>query len=56
MSRDKRSNTFIDTLLKDTGLRSPAELKKCMEDRELWFNIHHPVISIQADLDRSKSK
>ena len=36
MSRGKPSNTFIDTLLRETGLTSTAELEKCMEDRALW--------------------
>ena len=36
ISRGKPSNTFIDTLLRDTGLRSPAEIEKYMEDRALW--------------------
>ena len=35
MSFGKPSNTFIDTLLKDTELRSSAEHEKCMEDRAL---------------------
>ena len=36
MSCGKPANTFIDTLLRDIGLDSPAYLYKCMGDRELW--------------------
>ena len=36
MSRGKPANTFIDTLLRDTGLDSPADLEKCMGDKKLW--------------------
>ena len=32
ISRGRSKNTFITTLLKDTGLNSTAELEACMED------------------------
>ena len=36
MSRGKPANTFVDTLLRDTGLASSAELERAMGDRKLW--------------------
>ena len=33
ISRERPTNTFIATMLRDTGLNSTAELDACMEDR-----------------------
>jgi len=31
--------TFLDTLMNDTGTQTVAELKTCIEDREFWRNM-----------------
>ena len=36
LSRGRPANTFVDTLLRDTGLKTVAELEICMEDRQVW--------------------
>ena len=36
MSRGRPSTTFVDSLLRDTGLNNTAELEACMADRDLW--------------------
>ena len=35
-NRGRRSLTFIDTLLEDTGMENKQELKSIMEDRDDW--------------------
>ena len=52
MNRGKPANTFIDTLLRDTGLDSPADLENAWETRNCGV-VTNPVISPQADLDQS---
>ena len=35
-NRGRRANTFIDSLLKDTGLESVEEMRNAMLDRKIW--------------------
>ena len=39
ISRGRPTNTFIATLLRDTGLNSTAELEACMDDRHVWCQL-----------------
>ena len=39
MSRGRPSTTFVDSLLRDTGLNNTAELEACMADRDLWRDL-----------------
>ena len=35
-SRGGQSLTFIDQLLRDTSLKTAADIRTCMEDRDVW--------------------
>jgi len=39
LSRGRPAKTFVDTLLRDTELKSIAELETCMEDRDVWRSL-----------------
>ena len=38
-SRGRPPTSFVDTLLRDTGLDDIAQLKQCMSDRVVWRNL-----------------
>ena len=42
-NRGRRKQTFIDTLLKDTGFEMESEIKTAMLDREGWRQRIHSV-------------
>ena len=35
-SGGRPTQSYVDTLLRDTGLKDTNELEKCMEDRDVW--------------------
>ena len=37
----RRSNTYIDSLKRDTGLKETSEVKTLMEDRQRWRAVIH---------------
>ena len=36
LNRGRQHTTFVDTVLRDTGLGNVKELETCMKDREIW--------------------
>ena len=36
LNRGRQHTTFVDTVLRDTGIANVKELETCMEDREIW--------------------
>ena len=36
VKRGRQTTTYVDTLLRDTGLENVQDLGKCMEDRDIW--------------------
>ena len=51
--RGRRATNYVDTLLRDTGLDTVQELKRCMEYKHIWrlFSSRRPP---REDVDRKK--
>ena len=44
--KKKPTTTFVNTLLRDTGLVTVEELERCMEDRDCWHSSNALILTL----------